>query len=136
MWDSYLACTALFHHLFRPFFATESFLTVESLHLQGSLEILKEGNRIQIWPYRSSLEILKEGNRIQIWPYELNLCVKLRIVTNSCIDYAANISSDAHTQNGWDSPSITPSSRSHTSNSQTTTSNTRQEAEDKKSLLR
>ncbi|GFV08519.1 hypothetical protein TNCV_2937332 [Trichonephila clavipes] len=51
MWDSYLACTALFHHLFRPFFATESFLTVESLHLQGSLEILKEGNRIQIWPY-------------------------------------------------------------------------------------
>ncbi|GFV08521.1 hypothetical protein TNCV_2937341 [Trichonephila clavipes] len=33
------------------FFATESFLTVESLHLQGSLEILKEGNRIQIWPY-------------------------------------------------------------------------------------
>ncbi|GFV08517.1 hypothetical protein TNCV_2937321 [Trichonephila clavipes] len=35
MWDSYLACTALFHHLFRPFFATESFLTVESLHLQG-----------------------------------------------------------------------------------------------------
>ncbi|GFV08525.1 hypothetical protein TNCV_2937382 [Trichonephila clavipes] len=45
MWDSYLACTALFHHLFRPFFATESFLTVESLHLQGSLEILKEGHR-------------------------------------------------------------------------------------------
>ncbi|GFV08527.1 hypothetical protein TNCV_2937391 [Trichonephila clavipes] len=64
----------------REFQEPLSLIRSSSSMTEGSLEILKEGNRIQIAALRSSLEILKEGNRIQIWPYEYfeetpNLCL-------------------------------------------------------------
>ncbi|GFV08523.1 hypothetical protein TNCV_2937361 [Trichonephila clavipes] len=69
MWDSYLACTALFHHLFRPFFATESFLTVESLHLQVFWKVLRS-IKINLLSYASilkkhriSVSVLKKNER-------------------------------------------------------------------------